>query len=363
MVVVGPEQPLVDGLVDQFQEAGLGDRIFGPTAAGALIESDKFESYRVMRKLGIPQARSMRCFNPETARSEIEKMVTSQGIVLKARGLTGGKGVYVCDNAQEAFSALNELVKRYGPEVAVAERLFGQEFSVFALCDGQQALPIKMSVQDHKRLSDGDEGPNTGGMGAYCPALIADSDMVQHVTDKMMTPVVKELGYKGFLYAACIMTKEGPKILEYNCRFGDPEAQPAVMMLKDGLYQPMRYALEGRLDEIEMEFNPGAAVCVVMASDGYPESYQKGFRIGGLEEAAQDPNVKIFHAGTGFDSDKNIVTSGGRVLGVTARGKDVRGAQSIAYRTASTIQRETSKLNDGKMIFHYRVDIADKGVD
>lgn len=223
-----------------------------------------------------------------------------------------------------------------------------------------------MSVQDHKPLLDGDKGPNTGGMGAYGPVPIADAGVVRKVAEKMMTPAVQQMKkngveYKGFLYAAVIMTSGGPKILEYNCRFGDPEAQPSVMMLKNGLYQPIKSALEGKLDEMNVEFRPGASCCVVMASDGYPGSYGKGFRIGGLEEAAGLQDVKVFHAGTAM-KEGAIITAGGRVLGITAYSSEgIAEAQKKAYEAVGIIDSETTKIN-GKKILIYRNDIASKAL-
>ncbi|MBR9691629.1 phosphoribosylamine--glycine ligase [Candidatus Woesearchaeota archaeon] len=366
MVVVGPEQPLVDGIVDFFNERGY-DRIFGPTSGAADIEADKSYSSDIMYRAGIPQAESMLCTTTDAAEAAIKKMATPKGIVIKARGLTGGKGVYVCDSGEEALSKLHEHAAAYGPEVLISERLFGQEFSVFGISDGGSVVPLEMSIQDHKPLLDGDEGPNTGGMGAYGPAKVADPAMVRKVANEMMAPLVWEMQkggeeFKGFLYAAVIMTEEGPKILEYNCRFGDPEAQPAVMMFKDGLYKPISAALDGKLDEVNVEFKPGASCCIVMASNGYPASYEKGFPIGGLKEVSKRRDVKVFHAGTGLE-DKKIVTAGGRVLGVTAySAKGLEGAQDKAYAAVDVIMKATRELNDVEVFVH-RNDIGDKGLE
>ncbi|MDO8740885.1 MAG: phosphoribosylamine--glycine ligase [Candidatus Woesearchaeota archaeon] len=365
MVVVGPEQPLVDGIVDIFNQRGFY-RIFGPRSVAAEIESDKFLSHDLMANSGIPQARSICCSTTSEALNAIHQMSTSKGVVIKARGLTAGKGVYVCGSKEEALSKLEDHAKLYGPNVLVAERLFGQEFSVFGISDGERVIPLEMSVQDHKCLLDNDLGPNTGGMGAYGPAPIADKGVVRYVADTMMTPLVRKMKgegreYKGFLYAAVIMTEDGLKILEYNCRFGDPEAQPSVMMFKGGIYPAISAALDGKLDEVNVEFNPGASCCVVMASNGYPGKYETGLPIGCLEEVSGLSDVKVFHAGTGI-KDGQIVTTGGRVLGVTVYSADgIRDARSRAYKAVHFIDDTTTRLNN-KIVFIYRKDIANKAL-
>lgn len=376
MLVVGPEQPLVDGIVNFFNERGY-DGIFGPTSAASAIEADKFFSYDIMKKAGVFQADSILCTTTKQAEQALKKMTIFSdtgsgpfGVVIKARGLTGGKGVYVCDSKEEALASIKEHTKAYGSEVLIAERLFGQEFSVFGLSDGERVSPLEISVQDHKPLLDGDRGPNTGGMGAYCPAPIADAETVRMVADKM-TLIVQEMKkqgkeYKGFLYAAVIMTDTGPKILEYNARFGDPEAQPAVMMLKNGLYQPIKYALDGKLDEIDVKFKEGAACCVVMASNGYPDSgfakHVKGLRIGELDTAEKFYDVKVFHAGTAYDENKKIVVNGGRVTGITGYSADgIKTAQEKTYRAVQMIDKATTKINN-KRVFIYRNDIAEKAI-
>lgn len=367
MIVVGPEQPLVDSIVNVFNALRY-DGIFGPTADAAQIEADKFYSSKVMQVAGIPQAESILCMTADEVAEAINKMSTDKGIVIKARGLTGGKGVYVCDSKEEALAKFPEHIRTFkSEEVQICERLFGQEFSVFGISDGERVVPLEMSVQDHKPLLDGDKGPNTGGMGAYGPAPVADAEMVRKVADTMMTPLVQQMKkeekeFKGFLYAAVIMTEQGPKILEYNCRFGDPECQPSVMMLKNGLYKPIKAALEEKLDEVEFEFKPGAACCVVMASNGYPASYDKGLLIGGLEEVAEMPDVKVFHAGTGLDDQGRIITAGGRVLGVTALRKTIGAAQDAAYDAVAIIDKATTNLNN-KIVFFNRKDIADKAIN
>lgn len=358
LVVVGPEAPLVDGLVDYLHAEGY-HRVFGPTKAAAQLESDKFFSFDIMSSLGLPQADSVKCYTLEEVVNAINEKATDSGIVIKARGLTGGKGVTVCDSKEQAFAEITKHSKEYGQEVLIAERLFGQEFSLFGISDGTKVSPLELSVQDHKPLLDGDKGPNTGGMGAYCPAPIAPVDVVRDVTRNILTPLVQEMKfrgkeYKGFLYAGMMMTKDGPNVIEFNIRFGDPECQPAMMMLKDSLYEPLSLALEGKLDEVKIDFNPGAACCVVLASQGYPGSYKKGLAISGIKEAEKIGCVKVFHAGTKLENGV-LVTSGGRVLGVTSYSPDgIAAAQRYAYEAVSKIS-----IPGG---FHYRTDIADKAL-
>ncbi len=358
LVIVGPEAPLCDGLVDYLGASG-HTRVFGPRQSASQLESDKFFSYEIMSELHIPQANSVKCHTTEYAMQTINQLTPSEGIVIKARGLTGGKGVTVCDSKEHALEELTKHAKEYGQEVLIAERLFGQEFSVFGISDGNMISPLEMSVQDHKPLLDGDKGPNTGGMGAYCPAPIASVDVVKHVADNIMTPLIrrmKENGneYKGFLYAGMIMTKDGPKVIEFNIRFGDPECQPSMMMLKSDLYALISSALDEKLHETKAEFNCGAACCVVLASQGYPGSYKKGLPISGLDEATKIENVKVFHAGTKSENG-NIITSGGRVLGITGYSPNgIAAAQILTYDAVSKIS-----IPDG---FSYRKDIASKAL-
>ncbi|MDP2749402.1 MAG: phosphoribosylamine--glycine ligase [Nanoarchaeota archaeon] len=360
LVVVGPEDPLNNGIVNYLNSQGY-NRAFGPTKEATQLESDKFYSHDLMKELGILQAISTKCHSTAEA-AEAIKHFHSEGIVIKARGLTAGKGVTVCDSKKEALEELTKHADAYGQEVLIAERLFGEEFSIFGISDGNRVLPIGISFQDHKPLLDGDKGPNTGGMGAYGPAPIAPLHVVNCVANKIMNPIVqrmKERGheYKGFLYAGMMMTKDGPKVIEFNARFGDPECQPAMMMLKNGLYAPLSLALEGKLDEIKLEIKGGAACCVVLASQGYPGDYKKGLEIKGLAEVASMQNVKVFHAGTAFaGEDKKIVTAGGRVLGVTAYSADgIIDAKTTAYAAASKIAVEGG--------WAIRSDISDKATN
>lgn len=358
MVVVGPEAPLADGIVDYFSYKGY-NRVFGPTQRASLLESDKFFSFDLMRETQIPHANSVKCYSTEEAIRAINERAAQSGIVIKARGLTGGKGVTVCDSKEQALAEIKDHAGKYGPEVLIAERLFGQEFSVFGISDGNKVSPLELSLQDHKPLLENDKGPNTGGMGAYGPAPIAPVEAVRHVSDNIMTPLIQRMReqgneYKGVLYAGMMMTREGPRVIEFNIRFGDPECQPAMTILKSDLYNALSSCLDGQVNQVEMQFNPGAACCVVLASQGYPESYKKGLVISGLDEANRIPGVKVFHAGTKLDKDQ-ILTSGGRVLGVTGYSKNgTADAQRLAYEGVSKISIPWG--------FHFRRDIANKAL-
>jgi len=319
--------------------------------------------------LGIPQANSVTCFSTQQAIQAINERATDRGIVIKARGLTGGKGVTVCDSKEQALNEITNHAQAYGPEVLIAERLLGQEFSVFGISDGKKVLPLELSLQDHKPLHNNDKGPNTGGMGAYGPAPVANNETVRSVARDIMAPLVQRLSeegtpYKGFLYAGMIMTSTGPKVIEFNIRFGDPECQPAMMMLKDGgLYKPLSLALEGRLNQAKFEFKPGASCCVVLASKGYPADYGniKGRDIKGIDEANQIPGVKVFHAGTSRSKEPDnadYIVSGGRVLGVTGYSpRGIADAQQLAYKGVNKIVSATQKGT-----FHFRTDIANKAL-
>ncbi|MEK6852266.1 MAG: phosphoribosylamine--glycine ligase [Nanoarchaeota archaeon] len=358
LCVVGPEAPLVDGIVDYFNSQGL-DRIFSPKKAAAKLESDKFFSYDLMNALNILQADSIKCYTIEEAVMAIKERATSDGIVIKSRGLTRGKGVLVCDSKKQALEEITSHVEKYGREVLISERLFGEEFSIFGISDGDKVLPLEISLQDHKRLLDGDKGPNTGGMGAYGPTSIMPNWRIREVTEKVMTPTVqrmKETGaeFIGFLYAGMIMTREGPKVLEFNCRLGDPEWPPTAPLIKGDLCEVIYLALERKLEQVKLEYNQGAACCVVLASRGYPNEYEykRGLQIEGIKEAEKIENVKVFHAGTKIEG-RSIVTDGGRVLEVTAYSKEgINTAQKLAYEAASKI-----KVSGG---FHYRKDIGNK---
>ena len=329
MVIIGPEGPLTDGIVNYLNARGY-NRVFGPKQKASLLESDKFLSFDLMDKLNIQQAESVKCYNLEEAKIAIKQLSRSEGIVIKARGLTGGKGVSICDSKEEALKEIELHSAKYGPEVLIAERLFGREFSVFGISDGTNVSPFEITFQDHKRLMDGDEGPNTGGMGSYGPVLFISREMILDICKRILTPIVQELKsvgivYKGFIYAGMIMTKNGPKVLEFNVRFGDPECQSAMMMLKSDLYDLLSNALDERLRDIQ--FHSGAACCIVLAS-------------------------KVFHAGTKKEGN-TIISDGGRILGITGYSpNNIEDAKNIAYDAVSKMD-----IPGG---FSYRQDIAEK---
>lgn len=350
LAIIGPEQPLSEGIVDFLNNEGYFN-VFGPTQEQTRIESDKFYSYDIIKKLEIPQARGIKCITIEDIRNALNKF---ENPVLKKRGLAAGKGVRVYNSIAEARRDLASFVLENGTEVLVSERLFGEEFSVFAIADGRNILPMEISFQDHKRLYNGDKGPNTGGMGAYGPTSIASRNTINQMIENIMIPLVEGIGFKGFLYAGMIMTSNGPKVIEFNARFGDPEAQPAMQLLNNSLYEPLSLALNGKLNEAKLDFLQGASCCVVLASNGYPTKYKTGFPIHGIDEANSIRNVKIFHSGTRLDN-KRLLTNGGRILGVTAySNKGLKEAQKLSYEAVSKIE-----IPEG---FCYRTDIGDKGL-
>lgn len=350
LTIIGPEGPLAAGIVDFLSSKGV-DSVFGPTREMARIESDKFHSYDLMEDLGIPQAHSIKCFSASGIREAIRKF---EEPVLKYRWLKAGKGVRVYSSQKEAESDLESFVKEIGGEALVAERLHGQEISVFGIADGKNLLPFEIAFQDHKPAYAGDKGPNTGGMGACGPVPIAPVELVRTIAENVMLPVVKRINYRGFLYAGMILTEEGPKVIEFNARFGDPEAQSAMMLLKNSLYDPIRLSLEGKVSEALLSFREGASCCVVLASKGYPGKYKKGFPISGIEEAEKIPGIKVFHAGTKLKHGVWF-TDGGRVLGVTSRTRaGIKEAQRLTYEAVPKIN-----IPGG---FHYRPDIGDKAL-
>lgn len=361
LTFIGPEQPLVDGMGDYLRKQGR--RVFGPSAAAAQLEADKFFSYDLMDLCRVPQAKSVKCSTAAEARNALEGAEWPTGVVLKARGLTGGKGVTVYDTKQQALDDLAQHAGAFGEQMLVANREHGWEFSIFGIADGNEVHPFTVAVQDHKRLNDGDQGPNTGGMGAYGPVRDVPPWLIRQIANQMLTPLVQYLRYRGteyrgFLYAGMMMTDDGPKVLEFNVRMGDPECQPLMMLLQSDLYPLLSSAADGYLRG-EMKFKPGAACCVVLAARGYPDpkkvKAESGESISGLEEAAQIPGVKVFHAGTKLDEQGRIVTSGGRVLGVTAHSSDgILVAQELAYMATNRIS-----VPGGS---HYRTDIGARAV-
>lgn len=340
-VVVGPEAPLILGLVDRLDE--LGVKAFGPSASAAEIEGSKGFTKDLCAKYDIPTADYQRFDEPDAAKDYIR--VHGAPIVVKADGLAAGKGVFVCRNVNEAYAAIDHIMTEEafgsaGAEVVVEEHLEGEEVSFFALVDGERAVPMA-SAQDHKRAFDGDEGPNTGGMGAYSPAPIVTDALAQQIMDDIITPSIKGLKadgrpYKGVLFAGLMITKDGPKLIEFNARFGDPECQVLVARSNSDLLAALLACAEGRLDAVDLAWRDDAAMVVVMAANGYPGSYKKGSEIKNLGDAEKLDGVVVFHAGTA-DEDGRTVATGGRVLGITARGRDIRQARDHAYAAVDAI--------------------------
>jgi len=356
LTVVGPEQPLVMGIVDRFEEKGL--HIFGPSARAAELEGSKAFSKDIMKKYGLPTAEYEVFTSYEKARKYFDKKTGP--IVVKASGLAAGKGVILCRNAEEGLKAVDTIMKdksfgSAGDEVVIEEFLQGQEVSVLAFTDGNSVLLLD-SAQDHKAALDGDQGPNTGGMGAFSPAPVFTDIMRQKLRDKIMFPLVRAMKaegrpYKGILYAGLMLTTLGPKILEFNARFGDPETQPFLLRMQSDIVPLFEACIDGTLDQCDLQWKPETSICVVMAAKGYPGSYEKGKEISGLDEAGALPDVVVFHAGTKLENGK-ILTNGGRVLGVTASGSDTPSARAKAYAAVDKIKW------DG---IHYRKDIGARG--
>ena len=357
LTVVGPEAPLVLGIVDRFRERGL--RIFGPTAEAARLEGSKAFAKAIMERCGVPTAEYREFSDPAEARAYVRGR--GAPIVIKADGLAAGKGVTVARTLDEALAAVDAVMveRRFGDagaRIVVEECLVGEEASFLAFCDGKNVLPMASS-QDHKPVFDNDEGPNTGGMGAYSPAPVVTPELFDEIVETVIRPTVEGLAregtpYVGVLYAGLMIQDGRPKVLEFNCRFGDPECQPIVMRMKGDLVPVLEACIDGTLDRVSLEWDPRPAVCVVMASGGYPGSYTKGHAIRGLDEAARLDDVVVFHAGTRREGDR-VVTAGGRVLGVTALGEDIPGAIRRAYEAVERISWEG---------VHYRRDIGRKAL-
>jgi phosphoribosylamine--glycine ligase len=339
LTVVGPELPLSLGIVDLFQKHGLV--IFGPTKKASQIEGSKAFAKSVMVKFGIPTADFREFKRAGEAEEHVRK--TEPPYVLKADGLAEGKGVLICQNRNEAFEGIDRIMKKKafgdaGRKLIVEELLAGQEASVIAMTDGEKIVVLP-SAQDHKAVFEGDTGPNTGGMGAYAPAPVVTAQIIQMVRNRVFVPLIrglKDMGivYRGAVYAGLMITPTGPKVLEFNCRFGDPETQVILPLLKTDLVDLLIECAEGRLKNEEIQTTAQTAVCVVMASGGYPGGYEKGKVIQGLRPAPKD--VHVFHAGTRW-KDREVVTSGGRVLGVTALGDTVSQAIDRAYKAVGKI--------------------------
>jgi len=341
LTVVGPEVPLSLGIVDRFEAAGL--RAFGPRRKAAQLEGSKVFMKNLLQKYRIPSARSASFTDREAALRFIDGQEAP--LVVKTDGLAAGKGVVVAESLAEARAAVDLFMKAKafgdaGNRVVVEEFLRGEEASFLAFTDGRTVLPLP-SCQDHKAVYDGDRGPNTGGMGAYSPAPVVTGELHNQVMEKIMFPVVRALAaeacpYKGVLYAGLMIENGEAKVLEFNCRFGDPEAQPLLMRLKSDLVEVMEAVIDDRLDTVRLEIDPRPAVCVVMAAGGYPGSYEKGKVIEGLDQAGRHPDVMVFHAGTARQGE-DVVTNGGRVLGITALGDTVRDAIARAYEATAEI--------------------------
>jgi phosphoribosylamine--glycine ligase len=344
LTVVGPEQPLAAGNVDAFLAEKL--RIFGPTKAAAELEASKVFCKRLLRHADVPTA-DYRAFRDAESALHYLTQREDVPVVVKADGLAGGKGVVVCGSRAEATKAVRRIAEEKefgsaGDQLVIEDRLDGEEVSVLAVTDGH-AIVTLTPAQDHKPAFDGDKGPNTGGMGAYCPTPLIDADRLHWIEEHVLVPVVHAMKrarrpFRGVLYAGLMITPQGPKVLEFNVRFGDPECQPILMRLKSDLVDVIEATVHGRLEDLPpLEWRPEPSVCVVMASEGYPGKYPVGRPIRGLEEAAKLPGVKVFHAGTAT-ADGRVVTAGGRVLAVTALGDSISAAKLAAYTAVKQIR-------------------------
>ncbi len=357
LVVVGPEDPLACGLVDKLEAAGI--KAFGPTGAAAALEADKAFAKKIMYSNKIPTAEGRSFKNFDDAKAYIASRETE--LVVKATGLAKGKGVFVCDDPADAILAAEKIMNdrifgNAGNEILVEEKLLGQEASILAFVDSR-TIYVMETAQDHKPIGDGDTGPNTGGMGAYSPAPVVTDALMSQIEREILVPVVDGMNrngtpYRGVLYAGLMLTAGGPKVLEFNARFGDPETQPIMLRMQNDLLEVMLAVCNGSLEDVTLKWDPRPAVCVVMASGGYPGDYQKSKVITGIAQAEKNKEVKVFHAGTKMENEK-LVTSGGRVLGVTALGDTIALAQKAAYEAASHIHFEDA---------YYRKDIASKAM-
>lgn len=360
LTVVGPEVPLCLGIVDAFESEKL--RVFGPNKAAAQIEGSKAFCKEILKKGNVPTGKSEIVYTPDAAIISLERSL-EEPVVVKVDGLAAGKGVFVCDNGREAMEVVHRIrdLREFGSAadcMILEERLTGQEVSVLAITDGRTIVTLQ-SAQDHKAAYDGDTGPNTGGMGAYSPTKLVDDTIMQGIEENILVPTVHALNnnatpFKGVLYAGLMMTRQGPKVLEYNARFGDPECQPLLMRLQSDIVEIMEATIDGKLDTIApLRWDPRPAVCVVLASKGYPGACEKGFSITGLEsDEKDDATVKIFHSGTKMGEDGTVLTNGGRVLAVSALGTTLAEAKAAAYQ-------KTEKISWSGAWF--RKDISDKG--
>ena len=353
LTIVGPELPLTLGVVDEFNRRGW--KIFGPTKAAAQLESSKSFAKEFLQRHHIPTAHYAICDSMDEVHEALPHF--SMPVVVKADGLAAGKGVVICKNKDEALTNASEMlsgkmVGEAGTRIVLEECLQGDELSFLVISDGERVAAL-VGAQDHKRVGDFDSGPNTGGMGAYSTPTIVDEQMSNWLLQHIAKPVVAGMKaegaeYRGLLYCGLMMTAKGPMVLEFNCRFGDPETQPILMRMESDLVEALEASIEGRVSDGEFRWTNDASVCVVMSSGGYPGTFEAGKKITGLDDAAHIDGVKVFHAGT-TKHDDAYFTAGGRVLGVTARGADLRTAVNRAYGAVSRIQFEGA---------HFRTDIA-----
>jgi len=356
LTIIGMDDPLVGGVVDAFESEGL--RVFGPRKNAAIIEGSKAFSKDLMKKYKIPTAAYENFTDPDEAIKYLE--TAKMPIVLKADGLALGKGVLICNTLEEAKEGVKTLMldKQFGDagnEIVIEEFMTGREVSVLAFCDGKM-IKCMTSAQDHKRAKDGDQGLNTGGMGTFSPSPFYNDEVEAFCEKYVYQSTIDAMAsegrpFTGILFTGLMITEDGPKVLEYNARFGDPEAQVVLPRMKNDIIDVMEACIDGKLSDVELEFEDNAAVCVVLASDGYPEKYDKGFEIKGLDTFKDKDGYYVFHAGTKFDGDK-IVTNGGRVLGVVAKGENLKAARANAYKATEWIDFANKyKRNDiGKAI-------------
>ena len=359
LTIVGMDDPLVGGLVDELNAAGL--RAFGPRKNAAILEGSKAFSKDLMKKYNIPTAAYENFDTPEAALAYLE--TADFPIVLKADGLALGKGVLICQNLQEAKDGVKSIMldKQFGSagnRLVIEEFMTGREVSVLSFVDGK-TIKTMTSAQDHKRAGDGDTGLNTGGMGTFSPSPFYTKEVDEFCRKYIYQPTVDAMAaegreFKGIIFFGLMLTEKGPRVLEYNARFGDPEAQVVLPRMKNDIIEVMEACIDGRLDEIDLQFEDNAAVCVVLASEGYPVKYEKGFLIHGLEKFEGQDSYFCFHAGTKFDENGNIVTNGGRVLGITALGKTLKEARAKAYEATEWIHFANKYMRHDPVVFLFR---------
>ncbi len=349
LTVIGMDDPLVGGVVDEFEKAGL--KVFGPRKNAAILEGSKAFSKDLMKKYGIPTAAYETFTSAEDAKAYLE--TSKYPIVLKADGLALGKGVLICQTKEEAMEGVKELMldKKFGSSgntIVVEEFMTGREISVLSFVDGK-TIKLMSSAQDHKRAKDGDQGLNTGGMGNFSPSPFyteeVDDFCKKYIYQKTVDAMAAEgREFKGVIFFGLMLTEDGPKVLEYNARFGDPEAQVVLPRLENDIVDVFEACVDGTLDQIDLKFSDQACVCVILASDGYPVAYEKGFEITGMEKFDEEEGYYLFHSGTKFNDQGKIVTNGGRVLGVTALGKDLKEARANAYKATEWVNFENKYM-------------------